>query len=79
MVVEAWIQGQLVWSSLLLGEAYPDIKEETGIDRYNVKLTFTLPQKEGEEGEPQVRTDSQETNLESLFADAGLCRERSAV
>ena len=39
----------------LVGEAYPDVKEESGGDRYNVKLVFTLPQKEGEEGGAQVK------------------------
>ena len=36
-------------ASYRLGEAFSEIKEKTGVDNYNVRLTVSLPQKEGEE------------------------------
>ena len=43
------IISRIVSMNTSLGEAYPEVKEETGAEHYNVRLTFTFPQKEGQE------------------------------
>ena len=36
-------------ASYRLGEAFSEIKEKTGVESYNVRITVSLLQKEGEE------------------------------